>query len=49
LGVFVKIEASHFCIIAKEKTSKPAILKTICMTGEFKKEANAMKLNLILK
>ena len=50
LGVFVKIEAEHFCVLAKsQNSSKPFMVKNIYTTEDFKKTESLQKLNLIEK
>lgn len=48
-GVFVQINGTHFCNLAKEKTSKPVKMKNFITTGEFKKQDILNRLQLILK
>jgi GTP cyclohydrolase I len=49
LGVFTSISAYHFCVLSKEKKgSKPSLVKNLFTTGDFKKESNLQKLNLIV-
>lgn len=48
-GVFVQIEAQHFCVLAKNgNASKPITVKNIVTTGEFKEKINLEKLNILL-